>query len=254
MRNVRVIARLDVKGTNVINTIQLEGLRVVGTPNKLALDYYEQGADELLIIDQVASLYQRGHLLELTREFAKSIFIPVTVGGGIRTVEDARLLLRSGADKVAINSAAIDSPELISLLSAEFGNQCVVVSIQAKRIGSEKWEAFRDGGRERTSKDVIDWAIEAVGRGAGELLVTSIDRDGTRKGFEVDLLAEVSQKTSVPVIASGGLGASSHVTELLSQSECEAIAIADFLHMKRGGGINEIKTALRGSGYVVRDN
>lgn len=253
MRNVRVIARLDVKGTNVINTIHLEGLRVCGDPNQLALRYYEQGADELIIIDQVASLYQRGHLLELTRAFAENIFIPVTVGGGVRTVEDARMLLSSGADKIAINSAALEYPEVISSLAQEFGSQCVVLSVQAKQIREGKWEAFRDGGRERSGKDVLCWVEEALDRGAGEILVTSIDRDGTRKGYDIDLLDKVSAASGVPVIAGGGFGKPAHALALLSRSRCEAISIADFLHMERGGGIAEVKAALCEGKYVIRE-
>lgn len=253
MRSVRVIARLDVKGPNVINTIQLEGLRTCGIPNQLAQEYYQQGADELLIIDQVASLYQRGHLLELTKEFARNIFIPVTVGGGIKSVEDARALLRSGADKIAINTAASESPELINAIADEFGSQCVVVSVQAKRIGPGKWGVYRDGGREPTGKDVIEWAVDAAARGAGEILITSIDRDGTRKGFEIDLLKEVTRETRLPIIASGGFGVVTHAIDLLSQTHCEAIALADFLHMRRGGGIHEVKCALSSAGYIVRE-
>jgi cyclase len=252
MRNVRVVARLDVKGDKVINTVHLEGLRVCGDPNILALDYYRQGADEILIIDQVASLYKRNHLLELTSGFAKNIFIPVTVGGGIRSVDDARILLRSGADKIAVNSAAIERPQLIDELASEFGDQCIVVSIQAKENGSRSWEALCDGGRERTGKSVVDWASEAVSRGAGELLVTSIDRDGTRKGFDIDLVSAIAKVTHVPIIASGGLGVSSHAADLLSQARCDAIALADFLHMKRGQGINEIKALLSQAGYFLR--
>ncbi len=253
MRNIRVIARLDVKGKNVINTIHLEGLRVCGDPNQLALRYYEQGADELLIIDQVASLYQRGHLLELTRAFAENIFIPVTVGGGVRTVDDARILLRSGADKIAINSAALECPEIISALAQEFGSQCIVLSVQAKQIREGEWEAFKDGGRERSGKNVLRWVEEAVERGAGEILVTSIDRDGTRKGFDIHLLDKVTAPSWVPVIAGGGFGRPAHALELLSRSRCEAISIADFLHMERGGGVAEVKTALREGKYVLRE-
>lgn len=253
MRNIRVIARLDVKGENVINTIHLEGLRVCGEPNQLALRYYEHGADELIIIDQVASLYQRGHLLELTRAFAENIFIPVTVGGGVRTVDDARMLLRSGADKIAINSAALECPELISSLAQEFGSQCVVLSVQAKKVTKGKWEAFGDGGRERSGKDVLCWVEEAVDRGAGEILVTSIDKDGTRRGYDLELLAHVSDVSRLPVIAGGGFGAPNHAIDLLNQSKCEAITIADFLHMGRGGGIPEVKAALSEANYIVRE-
>lgn len=252
MTNVRVIARLDVKGENVINTIQLEGLRVVGKPNELALKYCKQQVDEILIIDQVASLYQRGHLIELTRDFARDIFIPITVGGGISKLEDARALLRAGADKIAINTAVTKNPELISELAREFGRQCIVVSIQSKRIGDGIWEAYCDGGRERTNLDVISWSKAAVELGAGELLVTSIDRDGTRRGYDVELLSRVSSVVNVPIIASGGLGKPSHATDLMRSSACEAVAIADYLHMERGEGTPAIKAALSEAGMIVR--
>jgi imidazole glycerol-phosphate synthase subunit HisF len=251
MRNVRVIARLDIKGKNVINTIHLEGLRTVGPPNDLAIAYYQAGVDELLIIDQVASLYQRSHLSDLTREFAKDIFVPLTVGGGIASVDDARTLLRSGADKIAINSAATRRPKLITELSQEFGAQCVVVSIQAKIISDSKWEVFTDGGRERTGLDVLEWSKAVVELGAGELLVTSIDRDGTRKGFDNALLSAVSSGVSVPVIASGGMGAPSHAVDMLQKSQCEAVSIADFFHASRGT-VRDVKESASQAGFAVR--
>lgn len=251
MRQIRVISRLDVKGQNVINTIHLEGLRVVGDPNSLALKYYEDGADEILIIDQVASLYNRGHLSELTRIFAENIFIPVTAGGGISSVKQARQLLRSGADKIAVNTEAIKNPKFITDLANRFGTQCVVVSIQAKKIGLNKWEALRDGGRERTGFDVLEWARKAVELGAGEILITSVDFDGTRKGFDLSLLSAVSDCVEVPVIASGGLGNPDDAVKVLTASNCEAIAVADYLHMNRGT-INDLKSNLNSAGFSIR--
>jgi cyclase len=186
MRNIRIIARLDVKEIDVINTIQLEGLRKVGLPNELGKNYYNEGADELIIIDQVASLYQRDNLIDLIKVFTKEIFIPITVGGGIKSVDDARLLLKSGADKVAINTAAVLDPNLIHQLAKEFGKQCVVISIPCKMVENKKWEVFINGGRDRTGIDVIDWAKKVSFLGAGELLVTSIDKDGLRSGFDLD--------------------------------------------------------------------
>jgi cyclase len=251
MRNVRVIARLDIKGEYVINTIHLEGLRKVGAPNDLAITYYEAGADEILIIDQVASLYQRSHLSDLTQQFSRDIFVPLTVGGGISSVNDARRLLRSGADKIAINSAAVRRPQLITELSQEFGAQCVVISIQAKKNFDFKWEVYTDGGRERTGIDVLEWSKAAVEYGAGEVLVTSIDQEGTRKGFDKALVSAVSNSVSVPVIASGGMGTPSHAVEMLKTSQCEAVSIADFLHARRGT-IADVKKHLLESGFVVR--
>ncbi len=251
MRNIRVIARLDVKGPDVINTIQLEGLRKVGSPNKLAKNYYDQGADELLIIDQVASLYQRDHLIELIKIFTKEIFIPITVGGGIKSVNDARLLLRSGADKIAINTAAVSDPNLISQLAKEFGKQCVVISIPCKMVENNKWEVCTNGGRDKTSLDVFEWAQKAVLLGAGELLVTSIDKDGLRNGFDLDLMKKFNEIDDTPIIVSGGLGKPSHINDLLGISNCEAIASADFLHMKRGN-IQELKNTILKLKFKVR--
>lgn len=251
MRNIRVIARLDVKGPDVINTIQLEGLRKVGSPNTLAKDYYNQGADELLIIDQVASLYQRDHLIELIKIFTKEIFIPITVGGGIKSVDDARLLLRSGADKVAINTAAVSDPNLINQLAKEFGKQCVVISIPCKMVENKKWEVYINGGRDKTGLDVFEWAQKTVLLGAGELLITSIDKDGLRKGFDLNLMQMFNEIDDIPIIVSGGLGDPSHVSGLLSISNCEAIAAADFLHMKRGN-IQELKDIILKSKFQAR--
>lgn len=251
MRNIRVIARLDVKGPDVINTIQLEGLRRVGSPNELAKNYYNQGADELLIIDQVASLYQRDHLIKLIKIFTKEIFIPITVGGGIKSVDDARQLLRSGADKVAINTASVSDPNLINQLSKEFGKQCVVISIPCKLVENKIWEVFTNGGRDKTGLDVFEWAQKVVSLGAGELLVTSIDNDGLRKGFDLSLAQKFNEIEDIPIIFSGGLGSPRHVSDLLSVSNCEAIAMADYLHMKRGN-IKELKNIILESNFNVR--
>ena len=182
MRNIRLIARLDIKGQNLIKGIHLEGLRVIGSPNEHALRYYQQGADELIYMDCVASLYGRNHLGDIVRSAAKDIFVPMTVGGGIRSVEDATQILRSGADKVAINTAAVKRPVLISEISYRFGSQCMVLSIEAKEVGSGCWEVYTDNGRERTGIDVIEWVKRGVNLGAGEVLLTSVDREGTRKG------------------------------------------------------------------------
>ena len=251
MRNIRIIPRLDVKGPDVINTIQLEGLRTVGSPNRLAKNYYNQGADELLIIDQVASLYQRNHLIELIKIFTKEIFIPITVGGGIKSVDDARLMLRSGADKVAINTAAVLEPKLISLLAKEFGKQCVVISIPCKMDENKKWEVCINGGRDKTGLEVIEWAKKVVSLGAGELLITSIDKDGLRNGFDLDLMKKFNEIDDTPIIVSGGLGKPSHIIDLLDISNCEAIATADFLHMKRGN-IQELKDIILKLKFNVR--
>ena len=205
MKNIRLIARLDIKGPNLIKGIHLEGLRVIGSPNEYALRYYHQGADELIYMDCVASLYGRNHLGEIIKVAAKDIFVPMTVGGGIRSVDDATEILRSGADKVAVNTAAVNNPQLITDIARRFGSQCMVLSIEAKQVEPERWEVFTDNGRERTGLDVIDWVKRGVALGAGEVLLTSVDREGTRKGFDVNLIKAVSCEINVPIIASGGI-------------------------------------------------
>lgn len=249
--SVRLIARLDIKGPNLIKGIHLEGLRVIGSPADYAKLYYEQGADELIYIDCVASLYGRNNLSETVRSAASEIFIPMTVGGGVRSVEDARHLLRCGADKIAVNTAAIHRPELISELARELGSQCVVLSIQAKRVASGGWEAYCDNGREKTGLDVVDWARRAIDLGCGEILLTSIDREGTRKGFEVDLVRAVVTATNVPVIASGGMGKTEDALEAIKEGWADAVAMADILHYRRST-IPEIRHSLIDAGIGVR--
>ena len=205
MGNVRLIARLDVKGPNLIKGIHLEGVRVIGPPNDYALRYYLQGADELIYMDCVASLYGRNHLGEIISAAAKDIFVPMTVGGGVRSVDDATQILRNGADKVAVNTAAVANPQLISDIARRFGSQCMVLSIEAKQTGHDRWEVYTDGGRERTGLDVLEWVKKGVSLGAGEVLLTSVDREGTRKGYDLALVRAVTNEISVPVIASGGI-------------------------------------------------
>jgi len=185
MRKVRLVARLDIKGPNLIKGIHLEGLRVIGAPNEHALRYYQQGADEFIYMDCVASLYGRNNLGDIVQNAVKDVFVPITVGGGIRSVEDATHLLRCGADKVAVNTAAVANPKLISDIARRFGSQCMVLSIEAKQIGPDRWEVFTDNGRERTGLDVVVWVKQGVALGAGEILLTSVDREGTRKGFDI---------------------------------------------------------------------
>lgn len=233
MNNLRIIPRLDIKGPNLIKGIRLEGLRVMGDPQEFALRYYEAGADELIYIDIVASLYGRNNLSDIISRAADRVFIPITVGGGIRSVDDARHILRSGADKVAINTAAIARPELISDVSRRFGSQAMVLSVEAKQIAPGKWEAYTDNGRERTGLDVIEWVQRAVDLGAGEVLITSVDREGTRKGFETDLVRAVSRTVSVPVIASGGMGSIEDFVDVARNGEADAVSMADVLHYGR---------------------
>lgn len=233
MSNVRLIARLDIKGPNLIKGIHLEGLRVVGNPNEFAMHYYSNGADELIYMDTVASLYGRNNLSDIVKTTAENVFIPITVGGGIRSVDDVKQLLRCGADKVAINTAATKNPTLLSDIARRFGSQCVVLSIEAKRTVNGRWEVMTDNGREHTGMDVVDWARNGQEFGAGELLLTSIDQEGTRKGFDLDLVQQVSQAVSIPVIASGGMGGLEDLTDVIHKGKADAVAMADVLHYKR---------------------
>jgi len=252
MSNLRIIPRLDIKGPNLIKGVRLEGLRVMGDPQEFALRYYEAGADELIYMDIVASLYGRNNLSDIIRRAADQVYIPITVGGGIRSVDDARHILRSGADKVAINTAAVVDPSLIAKVSRRFGSQAMVLSIEAKLTAPGKWEAYTDNGRERTGLDVIEWARKGVELGAGEILLTSVDREGTRKGFEVDLIQQISQAVPIPVIASGGMGSVGHLIDAVKLGGADAVAIADVLHYKRLE-LPEIRAAARDGGLNVRD-
>ena len=252
MRKIRLIPRLDIKGPNLIKGIHLEGLRVIGSPNEHALKYYQQGADELIYMDCVASLYGRNSLDDIIQSTAKDVFVPITVGGGIRSVEDATNLLRCGADKVAVNTAAVANPQLISEISQRFGSQCMVLSIEAKQVDPNKWEVYVDNGRERTGLNVVDWIKKGVDLGAGEILLTSVDREGTRKGFDIPLLQAVTQEVSVPVIASGGMGNPKDMIDAVLEGKTDAIAMADILHYERAS-IDDIRSAAISADIEVRD-
>jgi len=228
--SIRVIPRLDIKGPNLVKGIHLEGLRVLGKPEQFARHYYEQGADELLYMDVVASLYGRNNLLDIVTRTAKEIFIPLTVGGGLRTLEDIKGVLRAGADKVSINTAAIRRPELIRDASRRFGSSTIVVSIEAIRMPDGRYEAYTDNGRERTGLDAFDWAVRAAELGAGEILVTSIDREGTGRGFDMTLTRTIAEAVSIPVIACGGAGSVSHVSDVVTQGKADAVCLASILH------------------------
>lgn len=226
---VRVIPRLDIKGPNLVKGIHLEGLRVLGKPWDFAYKYYMEGADELIYIDAVASLYGRNNLSEIIEQTVENIFIPLTVGGGIRTLDDIKNILRSGADKVAINTAAVHSPDLIRKGSNMFGSQCIVASIQAKLINS-RYIAMTDNGREVSGKEVFEWAKELVGLGAGEILLTSVDNEGTGLGYDVGLVNKVSQAVPVPVIACGGCGRPEHMLDVVKNGKADAVCAASLFH------------------------
>ncbi len=230
--NIRIIPRLDIKGPNLVKGVNFEGLRVLGKPEQFARHYYEAGADELIYMDAVASLYGRNSLLEIVRRTAEEIFIPLTVGGGLRSVEDIRKALRSGADKVAINTMAIQRPELIREASRAFGSSTILISIEASRKPDGTYEAYTEFGRQATGINAVEWAKRAVELGAGEIAVTSIDRDGTGQGFDLPLTRAISEAVSVPVIAAGGAGKKDHVREAVVEGQADAVCIASLLHYR----------------------
>ncbi len=230
MMTVRIIPRLDIKGPNLVKGIHLEGLRVLGKPQHFARHYYENGADELLYMDVVASLYGRNNLLHIVERTAKEVFIPLMVGGGLRSIEDIRNVLRAGADKVAINTAAINRPELIREASRKFGASTIVVSIEAIRQPDGRSLAFTDNGRQATGVEVVSWAAKAAELGAGEIMITSVDAEGTGRGYDIELTRKISQAVSIPVIACGGAGKIEDVGEVVTSGGAQAATIASILH------------------------
>lgn len=258
--NIRVIPRLDIKGPNLVKGIHLEGLRVLGKPESFARCYYESGADELFYMDAVASLYGRNSLLEIVERTAREIFIPLTVGGGLRSVDDIRTVLRAGADKVAINTAAIGRPELIREAATTFGSSTIVVSIEAIRRQDGMYEAYTDYGRQNTGVDAFEWALRAADLGAGELMVTSINNEGTGTGFDLELTRRISKSVSIPVIASGGAGTLAHVRDVIVQGKADAVGVASMLHYNYvrtnhdTGAYDEegnVEFLMRGSGFSM---
>jgi cyclase len=247
---VRLIARLDVKSPHLIKGVHLEGLRKVGDPQEFAQRYYAQGIDEIIYIDAVASLYERNTIVDLVRRTAADVFVPITVGGGVRSIDDARALLRSGADKIAVNTAAIKDPALIKNLAEEFGSQCVVLSVQAKRQGAG-WKAYTEQGREHSRRDALEWTSEGVDQGAGEVLLTSVDQEGTGSGFDIDLVRQVTNLVDVPVIASGGLGRPEHLKAVVADAGASAVAVAQVLHWNKIG-LNELRDQAIGAGVPLR--
>ncbi|WP_426752605.1 imidazole glycerol phosphate synthase subunit HisF [Myxococcus sp. Y35] len=246
----RLVVCLDVKGGRVVKGVRFEGLRDVGDPVELARRYEAEGADEVTFLDISASADERDTLWELVRRTAEQLFIPLTVGGGVRTVEDVGRALRAGADKVSINSAAVANPALLTACAERFGSQCVVASIDAKRDG-DRWRVYTHGGRRPTDLDAVAWARECVARGAGELLLTSIDRDGARQGYDLALTRAVSDVVDVPVIASGGAGGAAHVREALQEGGADAALVAGILHDGLTT-VGAIKSLLGESGLHIR--
>ncbi len=230
MHNIRIIPRIDIKGPNLVKGIHLEGLRVLGKPEDFARYYYENGADELFFQDTVASLYDRNSLHDIITKTAKEIFIPLTVGGGLRTIEDIRDVLRSGADKVSINTGAIKNPNFIREASLKFGSSTIVVAIEAIRNSDGKYYAFMDNGREHTGLEVVKWARRVEELGAGEIVITSVDKEGTGEGYDLELIRTVSEAVSIPVIAHGGASNPENIVEAIIKGKADAVAIASILH------------------------
>jgi imidazole glycerol-phosphate synthase subunit HisF len=252
MRSVRVIPCLDVDAGRVVKGVNFVGLRDAGDPVELAARYDAEGADELVFLDITASSDGRDTMVEVARRTAEEVFIPFTIGGGVRSVEDARRLLRVGADKVSINSAAVDRPSLVAELATEFGAQCVVVAIDARRqVDGSGHEVFVHGGRTGTGRLAVEWAQEVVARGAGEILLTSMDRDGTKIGFDLELTRAISDAVGVPVIASGGVGTLDHLVEGVVEGGADAVLAASIFHFGQHT-IREAKQALIDAGVVVR--
>ena len=230
MYNKRIIPRLDIKGPNLVKGIHLEGFRVLGKPEDFAKLYYEQGADELFYQDTVASLYQRNSLSEIISRTIKDVFIPITVGGGIKSLNDINKVLRAGADKVCINTSAINNPEFIKEASKEFGSSTIVVAIEVCLEKDEKYLAYTDNGREYTGVNAIEWAKHVEDLGAGEILLTSIDREGTGEGFDVKLYSNLKKILNIPVIAHGGASNVEHIHEVFKITNIDAVSIASILH------------------------
>lgn len=235
MKKTRIIARLDIKNNFVIKGIHLEGLRKVGDPNELALKYYNQGIDEIILMDAVAAYYDRNSLSEIVKKTCHNVFVPITVGGGIRKINDIQIALNAGADKIAINTQAVREPDFIKRAAKVFGSQCIVASIEAKKMDNI-WEVYTDNGREPAGIDVAEWAKELELLGAGEIMLTSIDKEGTQKGFDIELNKMVSESITIPIISSGGAGSAKDISELILNTNIDAVAIASILHY----GIEEI--------------
>jgi len=251
VRTARIIPCLDVDAGRVVKGVNFVDLVDAGDPVELARRYDAEGADEVVFLDITASSDRRDTILEVARHTAEEVFIPFTIGGGIRSVDDARALLRAGADKVGINTAAVERPELITEIAAEFGDQCVVVAIDARRGDDPRFEVFTHGGRTPTGVDAVEWARDACARGAGEILLTSMDRDGTRDGFDIELTRAVTEACDVPVIASGGVGELGHLAEGVTEGGADAVLAASIFHFGEHT-IGEAKDHMAARGITVR--
>ena len=251
MLTKRIIPCLDVKDGKVVKGINFKNLRDIGSPPELAKAYEAQGADEVTFLDISASLESRGTLLDIVSETAKSLFVPLCVGGGIRTFEDMRDALNAGADKVSVNSAAVSNPEIITECAERFGRQCVIVAIDAKQVGENKWTVWTHGGTRDTGMDVIDWAKKVEELGAGEILLTSMDADGVKTGYDIPLTAAVADAVSIPVIASGGCGSIEHIYEVFTKTNAAAALAASIFHYNECT-VADVKQYLKERGVAVR--
>ena len=247
----RIIPCLDVRDGMVVKGINFVGIKEVGDPVACAIEYDKQGADEIVFLDITATHEGRGTMLDVVRRTAKNVFVPLTVGGGIRSAEDFRELLLAGADKVSVNSAAIKNPAIISEAASRFGNQCVVVAIDGKKTAENKYNVYVNGGRIDTGLDVVQWAIEAEKLGAGEILLTSMDADGTKQGFDLDMLNAVCNVVNIPVIASGGCGELAHFTEVFQKTSADAALAASIFHYGELT-VNQVKMELQKNNLPVR--
>lgn len=230
MKTIRVIPRLDIKGPNLVKGIHLEGLRVMGRPQDFARYYYKSGADELMFVDVVASLYGRNSLLDIITKTASEIFIPLTVGGGLRSIEDINSVLRAGADKISLNTVAINNPEIIRQASLRFGSSTIVVAIEAIKESDGKYLAYTDNAREYTGVEVVSWAKRVEALGAGEIVITSVDKEGTGAGYDIDLVRQVSEAVNIPVIAHGGARDPGDVSKVILEGKADAICLSSILH------------------------
>lgn len=251
MTSVRIIPRLDIKGPNVVKPVMTEALRVVGNPKELAHRYYKEGADEIVYIDIVASLYGRGLDLDQLKSVTEGIFIPITAGGGIRSIEDINNALRAGADKVAINTHALTNPNFLKEAVRTFGAQCIVLSVDAKKKLDEKYEPYTDGGRERTGKEVVSWVKQALKMGIGEIIIASIDQEGTKQGYDLELVKRITTISKVPVIAHGGAGPLDSIAKVILEGSADAVSASSIFHYEQNS-ILQVKKYLSKKGINVR--
>jgi cyclase len=252
MLDFRIISRIDIKGPNVIKGFQMEGLRIIGNPKTISQEYYNQGIDEIIFNDVVASLYGREQILELIEFATQDFFIPLTIVGGIRSINNAKELFKRGADKVAVNTAALKNPKLLKEISDSYGSQALVLSVEAKRNSKGGWDTYGDSGRTNYGKSVLNWIQESISLGVGEVLLTSVDRDGTKSGFDIELIQHISSDITVPLILSGGIATQHHVTQIARIPKVDGIAIGCAFHEKVLT-VEGVKNYVQSTGRQIRE-